>query len=72
MHTPHLPEYWVSGIKKEDEWVGEFYATPEEMLVWCEEEYQDELVVQLVLDLYESQLVYKEWWDKVRRRHNDD
>ena len=71
MHTPHLPEHWVAGIYKEDEWVGEFYATSEELLVWCEDEHQDELVVQLVLDLCESQLVYEEWWNKIRRRYND-
>jgi hypothetical protein len=70
-HVPHLPKHWAAGILKEDEWVGEFYATPQELLVWCEEEFQDELVVQLVLDLCDSQKVYEEWWEGVRKRDND-
>jgi hypothetical protein len=65
MFIAHLPKHWVAGIYKEEEWVGEFYATSEELLVWCEEAHQDELVVQLVLDLCEAQLVYEEWWEKL-------
>jgi hypothetical protein len=67
---PHLPNHWTAGILKEDEWVGEFYATPQELLVWCEEEYQDEAVVSLVLDLCEAQQVYEEWWERMKDEHN--
>ena len=66
MHVAHLPSHWVSGVYKEEEWIGEFYATPDELLIWCEEEYQDELVVKLVLDLCDAQKVYEEWWGKLQ------
>lgn len=65
---PHLPKHWVAGVysKEEDVWKGEFYATCDEMLIWCEEEHHDELVMCLVLDLCECQKIYEEWWEKVR------
>lgn len=64
--TPHLPSHWVAGIKIGEEWKGEFYATAEELLEWCEEQMHDEPVVCLVLDLCDAQKVYKEWWEKVK------
>ena len=65
MNIPHLPNHWVAGICKEEEWVGEFYATSDELLQWCEDEMHDELVVLLVLDLCEAQKVYEEWWESL-------
>ena len=62
----HLPKHWVAGICLEDEWRGEFYATSDELIQWCEDEMQDELVVLLVLDLCEAQKVYEDWWEKVK------
>lgn len=63
----HLPDHWVAGIYHNEEWYGKFYATSEELLVWCEEEHHDEPVILLVLDICECLKVYEEWWNKVKR-----
>jgi hypothetical protein len=66
MMTPHLPKHWVAGICVEGEWQGEFFATADELLLWCEEQYQDEQVVLLVLRICDAQEIYQEWWEKVK------
>lgn len=66
MMIPHLPKHWVAGLYVEGEWRGEFYATAEQLLVWCEQEYQDEPVVLLVLRICDALQVYEDWWESIK------
>ena len=66
MMIAHLPEYWVAGLFTRDEWHGDFCATPQELLDWCENGGYDEGVTDLVLQIAECQLVYQLWWDNIK------
>ena len=63
----HQPSHWVAGILKDEEWYGNFHATPDELLKWCEEENDDPAVWSLVMDLCECQEVYQKWWEGLEK-----
>lgn len=65
---PHLPKHWVAGVYKDGEWYGEFAATADELMTWCQDNAEHDYAVEdLVLRICECQLVYEEWWERVQK-----
>lgn len=61
----HLPDYWVGGVLVEDHWLGEFFATDEELMDWAVKEDLDELYLDLIDKMCEGCEVYRSWWERV-------
>jgi hypothetical protein len=67
MHTKHQPDHYIAGICIEDQWIGEFYATNEELLEYAiTNDSLGDPELQLIDDMIEAQLVYSKWWERIR------
>jgi len=70
--TPHQPKFYVSGVylKERDTWMGDFYATCDELLNYSENCVNTVEELSIVLTMATAQAEYEEWWEKVRKENS--
>jgi hypothetical protein len=66
----HVPDYYIAGvyIYQTDVWVGEFYATENELIGYGIEADLDGPEMVLVSDMIECINVYQDWWNRVQQK----
>lgn len=64
----HKPRRYVCGvyIQQHEVWLGEFDATPEELLLFATVDADDVASYDLVMRMVQTQQVYEEWWDRTK------
>ena len=65
---PHQPDKYVCGIylKEKETWIGEFEMSEDEMFRFMEVPERTEAECVVLLDMISTQIVYNEWWNKVK------
>lgn len=67
--TPHMPRYYICGVfvPQEQDWIGKFAATGEELMEYGYAAGLDGREFSLVYHMIETQAIYEDWWYRTRR-----
>ena len=66
----HMPDFYIGGcyIREKELWLGNFYATQEELLEYSEHDVKTVDEFELVMNMAIAQFEYQCWWESIKRK----
>ena len=66
----HKPDFYIGGcyIQEKELWLGDFYATQEELLEYSEHDVKTVDEFELVMNMAIAQFEYQCWWEGIKRK----
>ena len=69
-YVPHKPRFYIAGcyIPEKEIWLGDFYATQQELLDYTENDVKTVQEFELLMNMAIAQFEYEVWWEGIKRK----